>query len=149
MRTLNVDLGDRAYPIHIGDGLLDSDHLAGVIRGRQVLVVTNDSIAPLYLDRVLSTLQGCDVATVVLQDGEQYKQIDTLDFIFSEALTKRFSRNATMVALGAVLSEIWLALLLQPISVASTLFRFPLRSFRRLIRLLAEKQESIIGSGKI
>ena len=100
MRTLNVDLGDRAYPIHIGDGLLDSDHLAGVIRGRQVLVVTNDSIAPLYLDRVLSTLEDCDVATVVLQDGEQYKQIDTLDFIFSEALTKRFSRNATMVALG-------------------------------------------------
>ena len=100
MRTLNVDLGDRAYPIHIGGGLLDSDYLARVIRGRQVLVVTNDNIALLYLDRVLLTLQNFDVATVVLQDGEKYKQIDTLDFIFSEALTKRFSRNATMVALG-------------------------------------------------
>ena len=100
MRTLKVDLGDRAYPIHIGDGLLDSDYLASVIRGRQVLVVTNDNIALLYLDRVLSTLQDFDVATVVLQDGENHKQIDTLDFVFSEALTKRFSRNATMVALG-------------------------------------------------
>ncbi len=100
MRTLNVDLGDRTYPIHIGGGLLDSIHLANVIRGRQVLVVTNDNIAPLYLDRVLSTLQDFDVATVVLQDGENHKRVDTLDFIFSEALMKRFSRNATMVALG-------------------------------------------------
>ena len=101
MRTLNVDLGDRAYPIQIGGGLLDSDYLASVIRGRQVLVVTNDNIAPLYLDRVLSTLQGFDVATVVLQDGETTDR--HLRFHFSEALTKRFSRNATMVALGVVL----------------------------------------------
>ncbi len=100
MRTLKVELGDRAYPIHIGSGLIDSDLLATVIRGRQVLVVTNESIAPLYLDRVVSALKDFDVATVILPDGESHKHIGTLDVIFSEALTQRFSRNATMIALG-------------------------------------------------
>jgi len=100
MRTLNVDLGERAYPIHIGRGLLNSDLLASVIRGRQVLVVTNDRIAPLYLERVLAQLSDFEVATVILPDGENHKQIDTLDLIFSEALERRFSRNATMIALG-------------------------------------------------
>ncbi|NCX48319.1 MAG: 3-dehydroquinate synthase [Gammaproteobacteria bacterium] len=100
MRELNVELGDRAYPIHIGSGLIDSDLLATVIRGRQVLVVTNESIAPLYLDRVVSALTDFDLATVILPDGESHKHIETLDIIFSEALTRRFSRNATMIALG-------------------------------------------------
>ena len=100
MRTLNVELGERAYPIHIGRGLLSSDLLASVIRGRQVLVVTNDRIAPLYLEKVLAQLSDFEVATVILPDGENHKQIDTLDLIFSEALERRFSRNATMIALG-------------------------------------------------
>ena len=100
MRTLNVELGERAYPIHIGRGLLSSDLLASVIRGRQVLVVTNDRIAPLYLEKVLAQLSDFEVATVILPDGENRKQIDTLDLIFSEALERRFSRNATMIALG-------------------------------------------------
>ncbi len=86
MRTLNVELGERAYPIHIGRGLLSSDLLASVIRGRQVLVVTNDRIAPLYLEKVLAQLSDFEVATVILPDGENHKQIDTLDLIFSEAL---------------------------------------------------------------
>jgi 3-dehydroquinate synthase len=90
MRTLKVELGDRAYPIHIGSGLIASDLLATVIRGRQVLVVTNESIAPLYLDRVVSALTDFDVATVILPDGESHKHIETLDIIFSEALTRRF-----------------------------------------------------------
>ena len=100
MRTLNVELGERAYPIHIGRGLLSSGLLASVIRGRQVLVVTNDRIAPLYLEKVLAQLSDFEVATVILPDGENHKQIDTLDLIFSEALERRFSRNATMIALG-------------------------------------------------
>jgi len=100
MRTLDVELGDRTYSIHIGRGLIDSDLLSSVVRGRQVLVVTNESIAPLYLDRVVSVLRNFEVATVVLPDGESHKHIATLDLIFSEALTHRFSRNATMIALG-------------------------------------------------
>lgn len=100
MKTLNVDLGERTYPIHIGYGLIDSDLLSSVIKGHQLLLVTNETIAPLYLDRVLSNLTAFDVATVILPDGENHKNIGTLDLIFSEALSQRFSRNVTMVALG-------------------------------------------------
>ena len=100
MKTLNVDLGERTYPIHIGHGLIDSDLLSSVIRGHQLLLVTNETIAPLYLNRVLSNLTAFDVATVILPDGENHKNIETLDLIFSEALSKRFSRKVTMVALG-------------------------------------------------
>ncbi|MBH96100.1 MAG: 3-dehydroquinate synthase [Gammaproteobacteria bacterium] len=100
MKTLNVDLGERTYPIHIGHGLIDSELLGSVIKGNQLLLVTNETIAPLYLDRVLSNLKAFEVATVILPDGENHKNIGTLDLIFSEALTQRFSRNVTMVALG-------------------------------------------------
>ena len=100
MKTLNVDLGERTYPIHIGHGLIDSDLLGSVIRGRQLLLVTDETVAPLYLERVLSNLTAFEVATVILPDGENHKNIGTLDLIFSEALTRRFSRNVTMVALG-------------------------------------------------
>ena len=100
MKTLNVDLGERTYPIHIGHGLIDSDLLGSVIRGRQLLLVTDETVAPLYLERVLSNLTAFEVATVILPDGENHKNVETLDLIFSEALTRRFSRNVTMVALG-------------------------------------------------
>ena len=106
MRTLEVELGDRTYSIHIGRGLIDSDLLSSVVRGRQVLIVTNENIAPLYLDRVVSVLRNFEVATVILPDGESHKHIATLDLIFSEALTHRFSRNATMIALdGGVVGD--------------------------------------------
>ena len=100
MKTLNVDLGERTYPIHIGHGLIESDLLGSVIRGRQLLLVTDETVAPLYLERVLSNLTAFEVATVTLPDGENHKNVETLDLIFSEALTRRFSRNVTMVALG-------------------------------------------------
>ncbi len=100
MKTLNVDLGERTYPIHIGHGLIDSTLLRSAIKGRQLLLVTNETVAALYLDRVLSNLTMFEVATVILPDGEDHKNIETLDMIFSEALTQRFSRNVTMVALG-------------------------------------------------
>ena len=100
MRILNVDLGGRSYPIKIGEGLLVGSTLASVIKGRQVLVVTNQNIAVLYLDLVLQSLQNFDVAVVILPDGESYKRIETLDLIYSEALARRHSRNATMIALG-------------------------------------------------
>lgn len=59
MQTLQVDLGERSYPIHIGERLIDrSDLFASKIRGRQVAIVTNETVAPLYLDRLTSTLSG-------------------------------------------------------------------------------------------
>ena len=100
IRTLNVNLGIRSYPIKIGENLLVESTLGAIIKGRQVLVVTNQSIAPLYLDVVIRSLQKFDVAVVILPDGESYKRVDTLDIIFAEALANKFSRSATMLALG-------------------------------------------------
>lgn len=101
MKTLHVDLGERSYPIHIGRGLLGrSELMAPYIRGRQVLVVTNETVGPLYLERTLAALDGFETASVVLPDGEQYKTIDTWNRIFDALLERRFDRRCTLVALG-------------------------------------------------
>lgn len=100
--TLHVELGDRRYPIHIGANLLSSSRLlADAIKGRQVVVVTNETIAPLYLDTVLQQLPGdALVSSVILPDGEQYKTWQTLGDIFDQVLTARHNRSTTFVALG-------------------------------------------------
>lgn len=101
MHTLTVDLADRTYPIHIGKQLLgNSSLLAERIRGRQVYVVTNESIAPLYLDAVLSSVQDYQVDTTVLPDGEQHKSLEVLNQIFDGLLTARHNRTTTLIALG-------------------------------------------------
>jgi 3-dehydroquinate synthase len=101
MKTLTVELGDRSYPIHIGQKLLQQPELiTRHIHGRQVMVVTNDTIAPLYLDTVKQLLDGYDLATVILPDGEQYKNLGTLNTIFDGLLEQRFNRSCTLVALG-------------------------------------------------
>jgi 3-dehydroquinate synthase len=101
MQTLTVHLGARSYPIHIGEGLLQHPELVtGHISGRQVMVVTNTTIAPLYLDAVLQLLGGLEVESVRLPDGEQYKNLDTLNTIFNALLQSRFNRGCTLVALG-------------------------------------------------
>ncbi|MGB5259213.1 MAG: 3-dehydroquinate synthase, partial [Gammaproteobacteria bacterium] len=90
-----------SYPIQIGQGLLDQPRLlTSHISGRQVMVVSNTTVAPLYLDRVLASLAGLETATVILPDGEQYKTLDTLNTIFSALLEQRFNRGCTLVALG-------------------------------------------------
>jgi 3-dehydroquinate synthase len=101
MKTITVDLGVRSYPIHIGQNLLQQPELVTKhIRGRQVMVVSNETIAPLYLDTVLQLLDGYDLATAILPDGEQYKNLDTLNTIFDALLERRFNRDCTLVALG-------------------------------------------------
>ncbi|MBK8183875.1 MAG: 3-dehydroquinate synthase [Candidatus Competibacteraceae bacterium] len=101
MKTLYVELGDRRYPIYIGPALLDQgDLLRGHIAGRQVLVVSNETVAPLYLERVRAALGGFMHETLVLPDGEQYKTLAVLDQIFTALLSHRFDRNCTLVALG-------------------------------------------------
>ena len=101
MQTLNVDLGERSYPIYIGSGLLgDADLIQPHIRGSQVLVVSNETVAPLYLDKVLASLQGLRVESVILPDGEQYKNLEVLNTIYDALLTHRFDRKCTLVALG-------------------------------------------------
>jgi 3-dehydroquinate synthase len=101
MQNLLVELGERSYPILIGTDLFDrSEALHAFVKGRQVLVVSNTTVAPLYLERLLAGLHDFVVATVILPDGEQYKDLDHLNLIFTALLEQRFSRNCTLIALG-------------------------------------------------
>ena len=98
---LCVELGDRSYPIFIGDRLLQSPELlASHIHGEQVLVVTNETIAPLYLSSLVDGLSAHSIETVILPDGEIYKNLEVLNTIFDILLAKKYNRTATLVALG-------------------------------------------------
>ncbi|HFD80101.1 MAG TPA: 3-dehydroquinate synthase [Gammaproteobacteria bacterium] len=100
-KTLTVDLGDRSYPIHVGPGLIGEGELYRPhLRGRQVMLVSNETVAPLYLEPVLDALSGLQVERVILPDGEQYKNLDTLNLIYDALLEKRFNRSCCLVALG-------------------------------------------------
>ncbi|KAK9097520.1 hypothetical protein Sjap_023017 [Stephania japonica] len=102
---VDVDLGNRSYPIYIGSGLLDQPHLLQRhVHGKRVLVVTNTTVAPLYLDKVVSALtdgnSSVSVESVILPDGEKYKNMETLMKVFDKAIESRFDRRTTFVALG-------------------------------------------------
>lgn len=101
MRTLTVELEQRSYPIYIGRGLLeDKSLLERHLDARQVLILTNDRVAPLYLRQVLELLGDREIATVVLPDGERHKNLDSAMRVYDELLAKRFSRTAHLIALG-------------------------------------------------
>ncbi|MEQ1528414.1 MAG: 3-dehydroquinate synthase [Methylococcales bacterium] len=101
MKKLVVSLGERSYPIYIGTDLLaQSGLLSQHIKAKQVIVVTNTTIAPLYLDVVLKSLREFVLETVILPDGEQFKTLEVLTQIFDKLLAGKFSRNATLIALG-------------------------------------------------
>lgn len=101
MQTLTVDLGDRSYPIYIGAQLLaQSDLITPHISGKQICVVTNQTIAPLYLDQLKNAFAGLQVDTVILPDGEQYKTLEQMNSIFDVLLQHRHNRTTTLVALG-------------------------------------------------
>jgi 3-dehydroquinate synthase len=98
---LQVALGERSYPIYIGTGLIGDPacydpHLAG----SQVLIVSNETVAPLYLDQVHRGLASREVREVILPDGEQYKTLEVWNRIFDTLLAHRFGRDCTLVALG-------------------------------------------------
>jgi 3-dehydroquinate synthase len=101
MKTLHVELGDRRYPIYIGSGLLGQTELfRSHLVGRQALVVSNTTVAPLYLAPVRAALAGWRCEAVILPDGERYKTLETLNEIFTALLNHRFDRHCTLVALG-------------------------------------------------
>ena len=101
MKTIEVALGERAYPIHIGEGLLlRADLVSPHVAGAQVMVVTNEVVAPLYLDALMSSLRDFDSHSLVLPDGEAFKSMEVLNNIFDALLERRFARDATLVALG-------------------------------------------------
>jgi len=103
MQTLRVELGERAYAIHIGEGLLSA---AGPILAQldlpRVAIVTNATVAPLYLDRLTEALRAAkvEVISIVLEDGERYKDWATLNRIYDRLLECRCDRKTTLIALG-------------------------------------------------
>ncbi|PSC70608.1 3-dehydroquinate synthase [Micractinium conductrix] len=104
MKVVEVDLGDRTYPIYIGRGLLDQGELLRKhIPGKTALIVTNETVAPLYLDRCLAAVTACGgvkAEVVVLPDGEQHKTLEVLQKVWDKALECRLDRNTTFIALG-------------------------------------------------
>lgn len=98
---VRIELGERSYPIVIGSRLLsDADLLGALIAARDVLIVTNETIAPLYLQRLKTALGERRIAAVVLRDGEQYKNLATLEIILDALMEHRFNRDAAVIALG-------------------------------------------------
>jgi 3-dehydroquinate synthase len=102
--SLNVELGDRSYPIAIGRGLLDdaallNRHIGG---SGKVAIVTNTTVAPLYLEKVAAPLRaaGRDIVPIILRDGEEYKNWENLNEVFDALLANKCDRKTTLVALG-------------------------------------------------
>jgi 3-dehydroquinate synthase len=101
VQTLQVDVGHSRYPITIGPALLgDRDLLASQISGQDLLVVTNTTVAPLYLARLRAALPGRRIAECVLPDGEQHKTLQTAGLVFNSLVDARLNRDATVLALG-------------------------------------------------
>ncbi len=101
MKTLQLDLGERSYPIYIGSDLLARPELfLPHIAGQQVLIVSNETVAPLYLEKVSKSLSGLQVDSLVLPDGEHTKTLHTLNLVFDKLLASRHERSTTLIALG-------------------------------------------------
>ncbi|TCK04757.1 3-dehydroquinate synthase [Marinobacterium mangrovicola] len=100
MQMLTVDLGDRSYPIYIGENLIEQPLLEKHLKGRQVMIVSNETVAPLYLEKLKSQFSAANVDTVILPDGESFKDLEHLNLIFDALLEKRHNRTTTLVALG-------------------------------------------------
>ena len=99
--TIDVELGERGYPIVIGSALLGGgfdlgEHLAG----DDCLIVSNETVAPLYLERLLADLPGRQVASINLPDGEAYKTLQTASSVLDSLVAARANRDTTVIALG-------------------------------------------------
>lgn len=102
-QTLSVALAERSYPIHIGAGLLDQTTLLlAHIKHKRVAIVSNTTVAPLYMESVAKPLReaGVDVVEIILPDGERYKNSETLNTIYDALIQARCERSTTLIALG-------------------------------------------------
>jgi len=98
---MTVPLGERSYPIYIGDGLLrDVTWLGDVLKARKAAIVTNDVVAPLYAATLHDARQGAETYDIVLPDGESHKTLATASTIFDRLIDHRFARDDVIVALG-------------------------------------------------
>lgn len=103
MQTLTVSLADRSYPIHIGSGLLgQAELILPYLKRKQVAIVSNTMVAPLYMQAIAQPLRdaGVSVIEIILPDGEAHKNNQTLQIIYDHLLQNRCERNTTLIALG-------------------------------------------------
>jgi len=101
MKTLTVNLGDRSYPIYIGVKLLQDPALIQKhIQTKAVCIVSNTTVSKLYLSELKKSLNGYRVIEVILEDGEQFKNADSLNQIYTTLLDNKFNRDSTIIALG-------------------------------------------------
>jgi 3-dehydroquinate synthase len=101
VQTLQVDVGHSRYPIIIGGGLLrDRDLVAAQLPGRDLMIVTNTTVARLYLETLRSTLGERGIAECILPDGEQHKTLQTAGWVFDAMVGSKLNRDATVLALG-------------------------------------------------
>jgi 3-dehydroquinate synthase len=103
MQTLRVALGERSYPVHVGAGLLErADLIVPFLQRKRVAVVTNATVAPLFLERMAAALtrEGVEVVRIILPDGEEHKDWQTLHKVFDALLGERCGRDTTLIALG-------------------------------------------------
>ncbi len=101
MKTFNVQLEERSYPIYIGTDLLsEAELMVKHIHSEHVFVISNEKVAPLYLDKVLNSFKKFKCDYHVLPDGENFKNIDSMQAIYNSLIEKHYDRNTTLVALG-------------------------------------------------
>lgn len=102
MKQIQVDLGVRSYPIYIGQNLMsDGETLSRYLLKKRILIVTNETVAPLYLKQIQETMASFgEVENVILPDGEQFKDLAHLDTIFTALLQQNYGRDSVLVALG-------------------------------------------------
>lgn len=101
VRTITVDLGDRSYPIVIGHGLLGGGFdLSEHVIGSDCLIVSNETVAPLYLDKLQASLNGIAIESINLPDGESHKTTDTMHTILDKLVEVGANRDTTVIALG-------------------------------------------------
>ena len=97
---LSIELGERSYPIAIRHDTFDSDVLAAVLKKRKVLIVTNATVEPLYLQTLISALPEVEYSVCVLPDGEQYKNVQHWQHIIDTLAEQRINRSDVLIALG-------------------------------------------------
>jgi len=101
MQTVKVDLAERSYTVYIGYGMLGEAHPAfDMADGSTALIVTNEIVAPLYLDSLSASLSGADVHTLILPDGESYKTSEYWSRIIDKLIEIRATRDTTLFTLG-------------------------------------------------
>ena len=101
MKILNVDLGDRSYPIYIGRGLLeDKSVFTKHIKTKTICIVSNTTVSKLYKNRLKNLLDDFQIVEAIISDGEEFKNYDSLNYIYSTLLKNECNRDTTILALG-------------------------------------------------